>query len=92
VPANERDERGCTRGALPARALEQLPVQAVQVLRQQPQALAGGPSEGAQVVRCQPEQLPVQAEQQLLADDAPTTALHSPVSMALLPPLPPLTM
>ena len=51
-----------------------------------------GTSGGAQEVRCQPEQLPVQAEQQLLADDAPTTALHSPVSMALLPPLPPLTM
>ncbi len=70
----------------------QLPAQAGQPQRQQRRAPAGGPGGGAQVVRCQPEQLPVQAEQQLLAEDAPTTALHSPVSMALLPPLPPLTM
>lgn len=47
---------------------------------------------GAQVVRCQPVQLPVHAEQQPLALDAPTTELHSPVMIALPPLLPPLIM
>ena len=47
---------------------------------------------GAQVVRCQPLQLPVHAEQQLLAEAEPTTELHSLVMMALPPPLLPLTM